>query len=539
MKRFKPYVYLSILLCSILILFFINREDFLLTPSNSVEKLQTWNYQSETITLPTRVNVDANEVVHISTILDAKFHDPKTLLIRTSLQDVRIYLDNNLIYEKVFRTHQFDPYASLWHFVELPHHVEGQTLTIEVSSPYESIAGQLNPVLFGTTDALYIQLYRSYGVRFIVSILVLVLGLIIVIVNTFVTKNHDKGFVYAGIFMVLLSLWLIAESRLLQFFTGSQILIASLAYIMIPLLPLPLIKYLKEVLITGFGKLLTTMYLTFFGIFVTIVFLNTFHIVDFFDTVIYTQAAVLIGMVIGLFLIIIEIVKYKNKKAVNFLLVIIFIVIFAVIEIVSFVNNDFMNTSSYLSVGVGIILIGYFVYYVRHVLTIFKVSYQKEFYEKLAYMDHVTQGFNRLSFERDLDEIFKDYDRKNKLRLIVFDLDELKNINDNHGHLVGDDAIRLAFKIANDAFSDVGKCYRIGGDEFACLYEDNDMLTYQIKKQLIDEAIKKEQAHLSFHFGFSIGTAIVKSLNMTQEELMKEADSNMYHNKKHFKMVFK
>lgn len=73
MKRFKPYVYLSILLCSILILFFINREDYLLTPTDSVEVIQTWNYQSETITLPTRVDADRNEMVSISTVLESNF----------------------------------------------------------------------------------------------------------------------------------------------------------------------------------------------------------------------------------------------------------------------------------------------------------------------------------------------------------------------------------------------------------------------------------------------------------------------------------
>jgi diguanylate cyclase (GGDEF)-like protein len=73
-----------------------------------------------------------------------------------------------------------------------------------------------------------------------------------------------------------------------------------------------------------------------------------------------------------------------------------------------------------------------------------------------------------LAFERDIDEIFKNDTKREQLRLIVFDLDGLKSINDAYGHVEGDKAIKKAFDIITETFKDNGMCYRIGGDEF-CL----------------------------------------------------------------------
>lgn len=51
--------------------------------------------------------------------------------------------------------------------------------------------------------------------------------------------------------------------------------------------------------------------------------------------------------------------------------------------------------------------------------------------------------------------------------LVVFDLDDFKSINDTYGHQVGDDCLCVAADILRRSFSSIGRCYRIGGDEFA------------------------------------------------------------------------
>src|SRR5690606_18158151 len=171
---------------------------------------------------------NSNETFTINYEMDERFHDLQSLLIRTSLQNIRVFVYDELIYERNFGSEPFDPYASLWHMVDVHNHSEGSILSIEFMSPYQDMSGQLNPIMIGQRDSLYVYLFTTYGIRFFVALLVLITGFFVVLMNTFLAKNKDKGFVYTGIFSVLLSLWMIAESRLLQFFTGSQILLGSL-----------------------------------------------------------------------------------------------------------------------------------------------------------------------------------------------------------------------------------------------------------------------------------------------------------------------
>lgn len=53
--------------------------------------------------------------------------------------------------------------------------------------------------------------------------------------------------------------------------------------------------------------------------------------------------------------------------------------------------------------------------------------------------------------------------------VVTFDLNNLKNCNDNYGHRVGDAYIINAARIIENTFERYGKCYRIGGDEFCCI----------------------------------------------------------------------
>lgn len=172
--------------------------------------------------------------------------------------------------------------------------------------------------------------------------------------------------------------------------------------------------------------------------------------------------------------------------------------------------------------------INYFKYFIHRL----KKSYQTELYEKLAYMDHVIQGKNRLAFERDFEAIFNDEKCKKNLRLILFDLDNLKKINDVHGHISGDSAIKKAYEIMTEVFKDYGECYRIGGDEFACLYLNNDEVLYNQKIKTLESLTKEINEKSPYRFGVSLGSAVIDKEQMNHLELYEKADKMMYEYRK-------
>ena len=94
---------------------------------------------------------------------------------------------------------------------------------------------------------------------------------------------------------------------------------------------------------------------------------------------------------------------------------------------------------------------------------------------QLARIDPLTGLGNRRAFDEALDaELARARRAKAPLSLLVGDLDGFKEINDRHGHLVGDGCLRDAAAALRAAVRTPDLCFRWGGDEFAVLLVDAD-----------------------------------------------------------------
>lgn len=535
MKNYRSYIIFLLSLLVFFVLFFTRYESSKIQVDHPMSLNEGWTYGSEVISLPRNLDIPKDTPFHIERVLDEDFHEPKVLLLRTSLQQIKVYLDDELIYEEVYGETLDKPYASMWHFITLPRHIDGQTLRVELTSPYQAMSGQINEIFYGSDATHYGYIVRNYAVRLFIGVIVMIIGTLVMTSHFFIVKKQDRGYAYAGLFAILLSLWMIAESKMLQFFTGSELLIGSLAYLVLPLFPIPLINYLKEYVSKRFHVFYDVMRYVFLAQFLFIVLAYVFGWMDFFETVIISQTILIFAMISAMFFLIYEVKKDKNDKAFQFLKALAVMSVFSILEVINFFLGDFHRTSVFLSFGLTLLIIVLLINYIRFLIGRLKLSYEKEVYEKLAYIDHVTQGMNRLAFERDLDIIFADEIRKKGVRLIMFDLDGLKKINDLYGHLEGDRAIKKAFDFITEVFGEQGACYRIGGDEFACLFECNEDQCYRHKSDSINEKIDAFEKETPYHFGLSFGSATLNHPTMTPEELMHEADLDMYRNKKSHK----
>jgi diguanylate cyclase (GGDEF)-like protein len=91
--------------------------------------------------------------------------------------------------------------------------------------------------------------------------------------------------------------------------------------------------------------------------------------------------------------------------------------------------------------------------------------------ESQAATDSLTGLANRRRFDDALDSEFRRASRDHlPLSLLVFDLDRFKNLNDNHGHPVGDEVLQRVAGIVSGFAQRAGDVIaRIGGEEFALL----------------------------------------------------------------------
>lgn len=86
---------------------------------------------------------------------------------------------------------------------------------------------------------------------------------------------------------------------------------------------------------------------------------------------------------------------------------------------------------------------------------------------KMAKTDLLTKLINRRGFNDLLEAKMNETPNQMPFFVFVFDIDNFKKVNDNHGHLIGDSVLCAISQVASDIFSKRGVIARWGGDEFA------------------------------------------------------------------------
>ncbi|HHU36067.1 MAG TPA: EAL domain-containing protein [Treponema sp.] len=157
-----------------------------------------------------------------------------------------------------------------------------------------------------------------------------------------------------------------------------------------------------------------------------------------------------------------------------------------------------------------------------------KISTLNQKLEKLAYYDKLTSLPNRTKFNVILGDILIEAKRKgSKFALAIFDIDNLKTINDTKGYDVGDDLIRqIAMRICSFRKDGVIPC-RFGGDEFLLIiknYDHDAELLYSLN--LIQDSLRKPFQLLDdeINSSVSMGVATYPEDAENVHNLLKYAD---------------
>ena len=93
--------------------------------------------------------------------------------------------------------------------------------------------------------------------------------------------------------------------------------------------------------------------------------------------------------------------------------------------------------------------------------------------ERMAATDGLTNIANRTTFTAALErELARSSRSGQPISLVIFDLDEFKQVNDQHGHQAGDDVLRLVAQALALACRDLDTAARYGGEEFVVILPD-------------------------------------------------------------------
>ncbi len=544
MKRTKVVTNINIALIAIyiftLLFFFLTNDSSGM--SFNREKIKTFNegwtisyndIKEENAILPQNYHLEPGTTYSIErTITHEDFIYP-VIRIRSSMMNVYAYIDDELISSFDVSNNQTileEPLPASWQLIDIPVADSiGKTLKITFSSPTPYFSGLINSILIGRGEAIILDIIQDNYLSIIISIFIISLS-IFVLATIFWTRKLGitKHIVYLATFGIASGLWIISESTLLQLFVPNKILVSSTSYILNLISPLIVAYFFRDVVLKGHQKLLSVIASSFFYLLILEFILQLSSKVLFIESTIYSIILIGIAAIILIICLIDEGFKKGNKKAKHYLFIFLVLFVFAAIIMMLFVFGVYQDLGKYLALGV----FGFYLLVMSDTMasinTLIETRNKTLIYKQLAYEDYLTKGWNRTAFEQDIDKLIK---HGTVFRLVLLDLNHLKQINDTYGHLEGDYAIMESYRSIKESVRDGGKSYRISGDEFACIIYNTDEKILEEYRSKINQILIESSKNKPYNIILALGTKIY-DCNENFTEFYRKVDIEMYKHKK-------
>lgn len=157
--------------------------------------------------------------------------------------------------------------------------------------------------------------------------------------------------------------------------------------------------------------------------------------------------------------------------------------------------------------------------------------------ERELQTDPLTGVFNRRFLDATVPDILRlDQRRGDPSGLLLLDIDRFKALNDQHGHLVGDEALRHVAKLLQQTLRQHDCVIRYGGEEFLLLLPGAGApaaraLAEQVLAQLAGQPLPLPDGR-TLTLGATIGVAVSPADGRTWQALLARADERMYAGKR-------
>jgi diguanylate cyclase (GGDEF)-like protein len=150
--------------------------------------------------------------------------------------------------------------------------------------------------------------------------------------------------------------------------------------------------------------------------------------------------------------------------------------------------------------------------------------------KQLAYLDGLTGIFNRRFFElRVVEEIDRARRFNGGMAVLMVDIDQFKRLNDEFGHLLGDEVLRQVSSMFHQQLRKIDVVCRYGGEEFAILLsQTNPQHALAVAEKLRRLVETWQFPGVPQCVTISAGVATYPDHGTTRDELVKSADAGLY-----------
>ena len=474
----------------------------------------------------------------------------RALVFSTSGISFSAYINDSAISQsKVFSSETLlnkDPGYS-WHFVNLPPHKDGDILRLDLYSYQYDGSEAVHEMYKGRAVVIFKSMITDSMLRMLICLILSLVGIFYMAMHVMFNKllKIRIHMAHVGICILLGGIYSSLHLALPALFAANVEILNSAEYLLLMVIPIFLLRYIDLMCDMKNSRLIGAAYAVLIINFAAQNLLNlftplTFHSMLFMSHLVIMFTVYVIVRTASADRNNYEMGDTETKLRKNLLFVGLIVMFLAVIMDVFHLYFAKTQDASFFF-RLGMIFFAAIVAAVNMICIsdFTKRTAVSDLLRSMAYTDQLTGLSNRAQFERRLDELDAEKHEHETVAVLVFDVNDLKKVNDNYGHQEGDVLIRLAAAAISSAFVGDFLSYRIGGDEFASIYSGRESRTY-IEHQ-IDMFFKRvENMNVSQpeHLKLSIAVGVAYMSVATSESIssvFRRADRIMYENKKEMK----
>lgn len=458
-----------------------------------------------------------------------------SLMFYTNHQEVQVYADDRLIYyNKKIDSIYGHTTGSVWHLVKIPQVC--QVVWIKTTPVYPEVPGSVPEFFYGDGKTMFEKMIVSSFPSLIICVLICCLGLCLLIFYFLVCRRSQQqhDVLDLGMFAILLGVWSFGETEGAIILLRPRILASYTGFTCLMFLGIPFVLFIRNFLRTNEKWFSRSIIIYCTVVAILCQGMQFFGIRDIKQNVMWIHLEIVWLIIYSIYASVYCFVKKQNIRR----------VCINAMGLSAMVGSALLDLSSYYSDRVNANhsgKIGFLIYItILGIDTARTTQKQMEkqrkltFYQELALMDMQTQCYNRNAFNEDSEQLTFE----KPCHIVTFDLNNLKKCNDCLGHNNGDAYIEEAAKLICQIFSDYGRVYRIGGDEFCVISRKLSLIKIQV---LLEKLHQVEKTCNFYHMGevplrIACGYAEFDAKqDRTFEDTRNRADEVMYKNKKELK----
>lgn len=458
------------------------------------------------------------------------------LMFYSKHQSVEVYLEGDLLYR--MKPYIRNPFGKTpgctWNQIPLYVEDEGKEITVCLIPAYENVLDNVPDFYFGSRFDIWMSIMRQDLLPLIMSVIAIVVGIIFIVFTLYNRRNAemDKSLFMLGCFSICIGMWKWSDTKMAVLIFPHSIGVSCIPYISLLLAVIPFVLYVKELFKDKENWIWYVPCAASLVVTLVSVALQIRDVADLRENLWLNHLVMLSFIFVVLFMFVRELKVGGFSSRLRVMIICTGICLLGMV--VDMLLYYFTESASEMVIGMFgflafIIVLG--VMSMRETKELIEIGLQARKYEQMAYHDQLTGLYNRTAYA----EYTKQLELSTGSCVVVMcDLNNLKKCNDTCGHEKGDEYIKHCAELIKNTFEEVGKCYRMGGDEFCVLVEGQTVRKCEEKIAGMQQKIKNynETHPEEFQIGIACGCVRFDTLlDHDLEDTLRRADKVMYYQK--------